>query len=258
MILYFLLFPSKSKEGARADAIAKDMPSLKDFIKSIFSPHHPERRLLLAVALSAFALWAFIEIAEEMVEGESQAYDTWILMALRNPVNPALPLGPTWLHEVMRDITALGSTSVLSIVTVATIGFLGLSESWRSALLVLVSIVGGVLLSFLLKVGFDRPRPDLMLHSVPVYTASFPSGHAMMSAVVYLTLGALLAATQRDDRLKIYILGLALTLTLLVGGSRVYLGVHWPTDVLAGWALGASWAIACWLVWTWLRARGRA
>jgi undecaprenyl-diphosphatase len=145
---------------------------------------------------------------------------------------------------------------VLLLVTVATIAFLTLARDRHAALLVAIAVFGGTLLSTLLKAGFDRPRPDIALHTTTVYTASFPSGHAMMSAIVYLTLGALLAATQQDNRLKIYILGLSAALTLMVGVSRVYLGVHWPTDVLAGWALGASWAMACWSVMIWLQQRG--
>jgi undecaprenyl-diphosphatase len=114
-----------------------------------------------------------------------------------------------------------------------------------------------MLLSTLLKMGFDRPRPDLVPHGALVYTASFPSGHATLSAVVYLTLGALLARVQPRLVLKLYLLGLAILLTVMVGVSRVYLGVHWPTDVLAGWAVGAAWALLCWATALWLQRRGR-
>lgn len=228
----------------------------RDLWGLIAQPHRPERRLLLTLALAAFSLWAFIEISGEMLEGDSQRFDERVLMALRSAADPALPLGPVWLHEVMRDITALGSTVVLAVITIATVGFLALTRNRHAAVLVLISVVGGTLLSSLLKAAFDRARPDLVLHTTTVYSASFPSGHALMSAVVFLTLGALLAATQESTRLKIYILGLSLVLTLLVGASRVYLGVHWPTDVLAGWALGASWAMACWSLMTWLQRRG--
>jgi undecaprenyl-diphosphatase len=236
--------------------VAEEKHSVKSWMASLWDASHPERRLLLTLALSAFALWAFIEIAEEMVEGDSQTFDMRLLMALRSAADPTLPFGPPWLREMMRDITALGSTVVLLIVTLATTGFLVLAKNRRAALLVLVAVFGGALISSLLKLGFDRPRPDLVLRTTTVYTASFPSGHAMMSAVVYLTLGAMIAATQHGRRLKLYILGLSLLLTLIVGCSRVYLGVHWPTDVLAGWSLGAAWAIACWSVMTWLQARG--
>jgi undecaprenyl-diphosphatase len=113
-----------------------------------------------------------------------------------------------------------------------------------------------VLLSSLLKLGFDRPRPDLVAHGAQVYSASFPSGHALMSAVAYLTLGALLARVQKGRRLKLYVLAVAVTLTFLIGVSRVYLGVHWPTDVLAGWCIGSAWALTCWVLAIWLQGRG--
>jgi undecaprenyl-diphosphatase len=232
-------------------------PQEKGFVGQILRSHRPEIKLLLALALSAFALWVFVEIAEEMREGETLKFDERLLMLFRNPADPALPLGPSWLREVMRDITALGSTFVLLLVTLASVGFLALAGNRRSALLVLGAVAGGMLISSALKAGFDRPRPDAVLHTMSVYSASFPSGHAMMSAVVYLTLGALIAATVEDNRLRFYILGLALVVTLLVGISRVYLGVHWPTDVIGGWALGASWAAACWSVMIWLQRRGK-
>lgn len=120
----------------------------------------------------------------------------------------------------------------------------------------MIAVAGGLLVSSALKSGFDRPRPDLVPHGAYVYTTSFPSGHAMMSAVTFLTLGSVLARSQRRRRLKVYLILLALMITLGVGVSRVYLGVHWPTDVLAGWTVGASWALLCWLTARWLQRRG--
>ena len=139
----------------------------------------------------------------------------------------------------------------------AIAGFLTLTRKGFAALFVLASVVGGVLISQTMKWAYARPRPELVPHGAEVYTASFPSGHSMMSAVVYLTLGALLARTQADRAVKTYVLVMAVILTVLVGVSRVYLGVHWPTDVLAGWALGGAWALICLLVMTWLQTRGQ-
>ena len=141
------------------------------------------------------------------------------------------------------------------VLTIA--GFLAMTRKGYAALFVLASVIGGVLISQTMKWAYARPRPELVPHGAEVYTASFPSGHSMMAAVVYLTLGALLARTQADRAVKIYILAVAIIVTVLVGVSRVYLGVHWPTDVLAGWSLGAAWALTCWLVMTWLQSRGQ-
>ena len=141
----------------------------------------------------------------------------------------------------MRDLTALGSRAA-DHHHPRRCGLPRARPQDPCRAVLLVAVGGGVLLSTLLKIGFDRPRPDLVPHGAVVY-ASFPSGHAMLSAVVYLTLGALLARVQPRRLLKLYLLGLAILLTVAVGISRVYLGVHWPTDVVAGWAsapLGAA------------------
>ena len=123
------------------------------------------------------------------------------------------------------------------------------------AVLLIVATLGALGLSTLLKNTIDRERPDLVPHHTRVYTASFPSGHSMLAASTFLTMGALLARVQRRKRMKAYILLVAITATLLVGLSRVYLGVHWPTDVLAGWTAGAAWALSCWLLARWLQRR---
>jgi len=216
-----------------------------------------EMALLAAIALAAASLVMFGQLTDEVLEGETHAFDETVLLALRSADDPSDPIGPGWLEEQMRDVTALGSLGVLSLISLAAVGFLILQGKRRTAILVVAAVGGGMLVSTLTKLGFDRPRPDLVPHVTQVYTASFPSGHAMMAAVTYLTLGALLARVQPHLRLKLYLIGLAATLTVLVGLSRVYLGVHWPTDVLAGWTLGAAWALACWAIALWLQARGR-
>ena len=149
---------------------------------------------------------------------------------------------------MFRDITALGGPTVVTLITVAVIGFLLIDGKRFAALLMLASVGGGAVLSSVLKLGIDRPRPDLVAHLVEVSTASFPSGHAMLSAVIYLTLGALLSRVEAPRRVKIYVLTVAVLLTFLIGLSRIYLGVHWPTDVLAGWCAGSAWAMLCWRV----------
>jgi undecaprenyl-diphosphatase len=199
----------------------------------------------------------FAKIADEVVAGETHAFDETVLRALRNPADLADPIGPAWLELAMRDITSLGSFTLVLLVTLGTIGYLVIDGKRAAAALVLVAIVGGVVLSEGLKHLFARPRPELVAHLVEVQTASFPSGHAMLSATTFLTLGALLARIQSRRRLKAYVISVAILLTLMIGTSRVYLGVHWPTDVLAGWCAGAAWAMGCWLLAMWLQSRGR-
>jgi undecaprenyl-diphosphatase len=212
--------------------------------------------IVFVLMIVAAAVWAFIELADEVLEGSTAAIDEAILLALRDPADSTQPLGPPWLEEMMRDFTGLGGTGFLTLVTLAAAGFLVLRRKHKAALAVLVAVGVGIMLSMAVKFGIDRPRPDLVPHGSYVYTASFPSGHSMMSAVVYLTLAAMLARVQPQWRLRIYILGVAVLVTLLVGFSRVYLGVHWPSDVLAGWAVGAAWALSCWLAMLLLQRRG--
>lgn len=203
---------------------------------------------LAILLLIAGALLAFAELAGEVVEGDTRAFDESLLLALRSPADTADPIGPRWVEVAMRDLTSLGGTAVLTAVTLATLGYLLLAGKRATAALVAVAVLGGSLLSALLKSGFERPRPDLVAHLVEVSSQSFPSGHAMLSAVTWLTLGTLLATVQPTRRLKAFVLGVGISITLLVGASRVYLGVHWPTDVLAGWCVGTAWALLCWLV----------
>jgi undecaprenyl-diphosphatase len=215
-----------------------------------------ESRVLLAIFLIAGTAFGFIQLADEISEGETRAFDTAILLAFRNPADHADPIGPWWFEVMMKDVTSLGSTTVLTLITAAAIIYLLIERKYAAALFVLVAIGGGSLLSTLLKIGFERPRPDLVAHAAEVHTASFPSGHALVSTVAYLTLGALLARLQKQRRIKLYFLIVAVLLSALIGVSRVYLGVHWPTDVLAGWSVGAAWALACWLVARWLQHHG--
>ena len=207
-----------------------------------------------AVALTAFyQLW----LQADSRIAHNQSFDERILRALRSDDDPSRPIGPRWLRIVAEDITALGSATVLGLAVTAVVGFLALNGLYKNAAYVLIASLGGWFLNDLFKSVFARPRPSIVPHLREVFTLSFPSGHALTSAVVYLTLGALLARTQTDRKVKTYVLGVAVLLTVLVGVSRVYLGVHWPTDVLAGWALGGVWALICLLVMGWLQARGQ-
>ncbi|QBQ54358.1 phosphatase PAP2 family protein [Nitrosococcus wardiae] len=203
------------------------------------------------------AIWAFAELADEVMEEQTGWFDETILLAMRSDTDLSDPIGPLWLEELGRDLTALGGVGVLTLLCLTVIGYLLLAGKWRAAVIVALSVSTGMVLSLLLKDLFDRPRPDLVPHGSIVYTTSFPSGHSMMAAVVYLTLAALLARVQQRKRIKAYVLLVALTATLLVGLSRIYLGVHWPTDVLAGWTAGAAWALCWWLAARGLQRRGK-
>ncbi|HSD34131.1 MAG TPA: phosphatase PAP2 family protein [Alphaproteobacteria bacterium] len=207
-----------------------------------------EIRTLLIVLLLAGAAWSFAEIAEEVGEGETRSFDEAVLLALREPGDTADPIGPRWFEEAARDVTALGGVTVLAIVTLSSLAYMLMADRPRMALLLAASVIGAQVLSSALKHGFARPRPELVAHEAYVYTASFPSGHSVMAAATYLTLGAMLAQVQTRRRQKAFLLGIAVILVVLVGLSRVYLGVHWPTDVLAGWTVGAGWAALVWLI----------
>jgi undecaprenyl-diphosphatase len=212
-----------------------------------------ELPILLLIAAAAVGVWAFAEVADSVFEGESRDLDVAVITAMRNPADLSDPVGPRWMEEFGRDVTALGGIGILTMLTLAVAGYLCLVDKRRVAVFLVISVCGGFLMGTLFKSAFDRPRPDLVSHHSYVYTASFPSGHSLHAAVTYFTLGALLARVHRQRRVKIYVLGIAAFLTFAVGVSRIYMGVHWPTDVVAGWAAGATWAIVCWLLALWLQ-----
>ncbi len=206
--------------------------------------------LIAAFAVGAALILVFGLFADEVFEGDTAGFDRAVFALLRGS-DPAHPASPRWLVEFARDITALGSTAFLGFVAAVTVGYLLLIRQRALALLMAVAVGIGMLGNTLLKLGFDRPRPDIP-HDVVVYTSSFPSGHATLSAITYLTLAALLARVHSDRRMKAYFIVLAILLTIVVGVSRVFLGVHYASDVLAGWCVGSAWAILCWSVALWL------
>jgi undecaprenyl-diphosphatase len=215
-----------------------------------------ELSVLLAMTGASMAVFAFIHIADAVSAGQTMGFDQWTVRAMRRPDNPSEPIGPPWLTHVARDVTALGGATVLTLVVTAVVGFLWLRRLYGAMWLVVAATLGGLMVSTGLKLWFERPRPDIVPHLSFTYSSSFPSGHSLLSATVFLTLGALLGRIVQEFRLKAYFLLTALLLTFLVGLSRVYLGVHWPTDVLAGWCAGLAWATLCWLVARFLQHRG--
>jgi len=212
--------------------------------------------MLIGLALLAVTGWAVAELSDEVLEGTTQRYDEWVLHKLRTSGDMSDPIGPEWFEDMWRDVTALGSFTILTLVTVACAGYLLMRGRRRMFMLLVVATIGGLLVSLLLKNVFSRPRPEFASGTTHVLTASFPSGHSMLSAIVYLTLGVLLTRTSTQYRFKLYFLTTAVLVTVLVGLSRIYLGVHYPTDVLAGWSFGLIWALLCWLVARFLQKRG--
>ena len=191
-------------------------------------------------------LFAFVALAGEVAEGDTQAFDVKVVEGLRNPTDPSHSRGPLWLQYALADVTALGGPTVLGLVITIVAGFLLLQTRYRTALFVLTTMLSGELLSYMLKHTFNRARPSV-IPNLRIMSPSFPSGHAMESAIVYLTLGAILMRVADSRVTKVYCLGIATLLTTLVGISRVYLGVHYPTDVIGGWIVGFIWASLCWL-----------
>jgi undecaprenyl-diphosphatase len=215
-----------------------------------------ETGVLLSVMVIVAAVCGFLALAYAVSRTMTQSFDERLLRSLRDPADADRPLGPKWLEEAARDLTAVGGVAELCLLTAAVSGYLLICKKYRALVLLLVATLGGLLLSTLLKEHFDRPRPHVVPYLSYAVTSSFPSGHSLNSAVVYLTLGSLLASLVQQRRLKFYFFSVALLLTFLVGVSRVFMGVHWPTDVLAGWCAGLAWALACSLVARRLRQRG--
>ncbi len=207
-----------------------------------------------ALFASAGLLIAFGLLAT-FASGAPAEWERALLLSFRDPANPARLFGPRWLPEMLRDLTSLGSTIVLGFVVLTVGSYLALARKLADLAFVLGATIGGQLLSIAAKVLVARARPDLIPGAPIVFTLSFPSGHALLSAVTYLTLGVLLAQLEPRRRLKAFYLGAAITLTFSVGVSRVALGVHWPTDVIAGWSLGGAWALLCGIVAARLRER---
>ncbi len=204
--------------------------------------------MLVGLLVIVGGVWGFAELADEVIEGGTGEFDHWAIRQLRTADDVATPIGPKWMAEVGRDITGLGGVAVLTLFITTAAGFLAIHRLYRTMIVLIVSTTSGITISLLLKQGFSRPRPDLVPHLSDVYTSSFPSGHSMMSAVVYLTLAAILVPVLKHFWLRLYVLGCAIAVTGLIGASRVYMGVHYPTDVLAGWTAGLVWAIVCWLI----------
>jgi undecaprenyl-diphosphatase len=226
----------------------KLMMGLRKLKAHIAKRDRQELGLLLGTLALLGIIYVVISLAGEVLEGDTLEFDKRMLASLRKADMPSQPIGPAWLQLAALDVTALGGPTVLGMTVLAVVGFLVLHGLYRNAAFVFLASAGGWMLNGLLKEVFARPRPEVVPHLRQVMSLSFPSGHALTSAAVFLTLGALLMRVAKTRLAKFYCMFIAMTATLLVGSTRVYLGVHYPTDVLAGWLIGTSWALLCWLL----------
>ena len=199
--------------------------------------------LVLTLACAA----GFVAVAWLVSSGATEALDRSIMLLSRTPGDLDDALGPDWFEEMLAEITALGGYTILVIVSGVVLGALLLQGERRAAAFLAVSLVGGSIVSSGLKALFARPRPDLVEHLDRTFTSSFPSAHAMVSTLAYVTLAAVCIRFLRRSRTRVFALATAVLLAIAIGASRVYLGVHWPSDVVAGWLAGAAWAGAAWL-----------
>jgi undecaprenyl-diphosphatase len=207
-----------------------------------------EIKVLIAVFAIIVGTFGFVLIAGFVSRGLTDHIDMQILRAFRYPDNLKRPVGPGWLFEVMRDITSLGGSTIVSLITFFVIGYFILKKQYSMLFLVLAAVIGGAVMDLELKELFGRIRPEIIPRLIPEKSYGFPSGHSMMSAIIYLSLASLIARMQVRRIDKIYVISVAIFLSLMIGISRVYLGVHFPTDVLGGWSLGLAWAALCWFI----------
>lgn len=205
--------------------------------------------LAIALSVSVFVVWAFAEITEEVIEGETRRFDRAVLLWIEGH-------SPTWLDGPMRLVTALGYYNVvLPLLAVAVLVFY--LRGWRlSATLLLVSTAGGVLLTTVLKAVFRRARPEIVESGYTASFYSFPSGHATIAVGFYGAL-TLLVAYRLRGRARWAVAAAGIFLVLLIGFSRIYLGVHYPTDVVAGYLAAPLWVVSVGAVYAaWISVRG--
>jgi len=218
----------------------------------------PEYVTEISLVLISLGLFMFIRLTGHMLDGSTDDFDRRVLLWFRNPLDISDPVGPQSLEVLVRDITALGGVFILGLLGSVSCGYLWLRRMRGLAVFVAASITLGTLINTLLKEVIARGRPDIFAHGTDAAFSSFPSGHAMMSTMVFLTLGVLLSLSTQERRIKIYILAWSVFLPLIVGLSRLYLGVHWPTDIIAGWIAGATWSLLClWVYHHFINGNGR-
>lgn len=194
--------------------------------------------LIAGIVVAAFLTWVFGEFAEGVMAGSTQAFDETVLRWVSTHHTPAM-------DKAMLEITALGTGVVVFMIVGVAALFLTLTRHKYSALLLLVATAGGGLLNLVLKLRFDRPRPHVFEWGIQAMSSSFPSGHAMSAAIVYSTVAYLAARLQKRLWARWLTLFGAAIVIILISASRLYLGVHYPSDVLAGVIVGVAWAAFC-------------
>jgi undecaprenyl-diphosphatase len=229
---------------------------MKEFGSRLREWVHSEILILVLLLVAAGGAVCFIRIADWVADRDIERFDEAVLRGLRSEADAAVPIGPRWVADVARNVTALGSVPVLVLLVISVTGFLYLLGKRHAMWFLIACVIGGVMLTVILKEWFGRARPDLVPRLEAVTSASFPSGHSMMSAVVYLTLAVMVARIFASKRIRVYVICVAMAVSLLVGVSRMFLGVHYPSDVLAGWVVGYAWSISCWIGARILQRRG--
>lgn len=190
--------------------------------------------MTLSFLLAAGAIFLFAQLADEVLEGDTQAFDEAVLQWFQTHRTPGL-------NRVALEVTALGSGSVIIMVVLLASVFLWLTKHKWSVYVLLLVVLGGKLLNNLLKGGFGRERPSIVESITDVSSQSFPSGHAMSSIVAYGSIAYLIGRLEPSKRLRYTIWTVAILLVLAIGATRMYLGVHYPSDIIGGYVAGAAW-----------------
>jgi undecaprenyl-diphosphatase len=207
-----------------------------------------EAQALLIWFALASALWVFFALGAEVGEGDTGAFDRQLITLLRSSGNGGEPIGPAWFKDSMRDVTALGGFTFLMLMTIVVVLALLFHRKRREAIILATTAISAQTSIEILKILYDRPRPALLMPQIHALTKSFPSGHTTESTAIFLTVATVIASLETKHHPKILAYIVATFAIFAVGVSRVYLGMHWPTDVLGGWVLGATWAMAAWII----------
>lgn len=251
-------------DGASASRGGRLEQSPPEVDRTLFATHPPmdgvnqwrQPRWVIAAAIAGYAV--FIATASAVNAGWTADVDRMLFLSLRDGSDIGDPIGPLWFEETAAEITALGGYPALILIAGLVVGALVLLRRFGAALFLMLSLIGGTILSSGLKQLFSRPRPDLVDHLDRTFTLSFPSGHATMSMLALLTLAAIASRFVPSRSFRVYAVLSAIIVSMLIGISRVYLGVHWPSDVVAGWALGIGWAGTTWLAADAITQRARS